>query len=138
MKIYVIDTNALISFVTDRNLSQQHKIADLLDEAARLRCTVICPQNALTEFVYVLDKVYGTPKSKIRLMIKDFIALPGVKVIDGVDFELVLQFWPKPLSDFGDAIVASVCRSYQGAVAATFDRKLINALKKLNIGVASL
>ena len=138
MKTYVIDTNALISFVTDRNLSQQHQIADLLDEAARLRCAVICPQNALTEFVYVLDKVYGTPKHKIRLMIKDFIALPGVKVVNGVNFELVLEFWPNPLSDFGDAIVASVCRSHQGAVVATFDRKLINALKNLSIGVASL
>ncbi len=138
MKTYVIDTNALISFVTDRNVKQQHKIAGLLDEAARLKCSIICPQNALTEFVYVLDKVYGIAKSKIRLMIKDFIALPGVKVVNDVDFELVLKFWPKPLSDFGDGIVASVCRSHQGAVVATFDRKLINALKRLNIDVASL
>jgi predicted nucleic-acid-binding protein len=118
-------------------MSQQHRIAGLLDEAARLRCAVICPQNALTEFVYVLDKVYGTAKSKIRLMIKDFMALPGVKVVNDVDFEHVLEFWPKPLSDFGDAIAASVYQSHQGAVVATFDRKLINALKKLNIDVAS-
>ncbi len=136
MKTYIIDTNALISFVTDRNMSQQQKIAGLLDEAARLRCAVICPQNALTEFVYVLDKVYGTAKSKIRLMIKNFIALPGIKVVNDVDFELVLKVWPKPLSNFGDAIVASVCRCHQGAVVATFDRKFINALKKLNISVA--
>jgi predicted nucleic-acid-binding protein len=138
VKTYVIDTNALISFVTDRNFRQQGKIAGLLDEAARLKCTIICPQNALTEFVYVLDKVYGTEKRKIRLMIKDFIALPGVKVVNDVDFELVLKYWPKPLPDYGDAIVASVCRAHQGAVVVTFDRKLINALKKLNIDVAIL
>ena len=136
MKTYVIDTNALISFVTDRNMNQQQKIAGLLDEASHLRCAVICPQNALTEFVYVLDKVYGTAKSKIRLMIKDFMALPGVKVDNDVDYERVLELWPKPLSDYGDAIVASVCQSHKGAVAATFDRKLINALKKMNIDVA--
>ncbi len=137
MKTYVIDTNALISFVTNRNMGQQHKIADLLDEAARLKCTIICPQNALTEFVYVLDKVYDTAKSKIRLMIKDFIALPGVKVENHVDIEIVLDFWPNRLPDFGDAIVASVCQSNKGAVAATFDRKLINVLKKSDIAVAS-
>ena len=62
MKTYVIDTNALISFVTDRNPAQQQKIADIFDEAVRLKSTIICPQNALTEFVYVLDRVYGTPK----------------------------------------------------------------------------
>ena len=137
MKTYVIDTNALISFVTDRNMSQQQKIANLLGEASRLRCNVVCPQNAVTEFVYVLDKVYDTAKSKIRLMIKDLMALPGVKVVNDVDFERVLEFWPKPLSDFGDAIFAAVCRSHKGAVAATFDRKLINALKKMKIDIAS-
>ena len=136
MKTYVIDTNALISFVTDRNTGQQQKIAELFNEAVQLKSIIICPQNTLTEFVYVLDKVYGETKSKIRLMIKDFIALPGVKIVNDVDFELALKFWPKPLPDFGDAIVASVCRSHQGAVVATFDRKLINALKKLTIGVA--
>lgn len=136
MKTYVIDTKALISFVTNRNMGQQHKIAGLLDEAARLKSTIICPHNALTEFVYVLDKVYDTAKSKIRLMIKDFIALPGVKVENHVDIEIVLDFWPNQLPDFGDAIVASVCQSNKGAVVATFDRKLINALKRLNIDVA--
>ena len=135
MKTYVVDTNALISFVTDRNMNQQHKIAGLLDEAARLKCKIVCPQNALTEFAYVLDKVYGTEKRKIRSMIKDLIALPGIKVVNDVDFEQVLGFWPKPISDFGDAIVASVCRTHPGAVAVTFDRKLANALKKLNIDV---
>ena len=70
-------------------------------------------------------------------MIKDFIALPGIKVVNDVDFEQVLNLWPKPISDFSDAIVASVCRSHLGAVAATFDRKLVNALKSLNIDVAS-
>jgi predicted nucleic-acid-binding protein len=133
----VIDTNALISFVTDRNLAQQQKIADLLDGAVRLKSTILCPQNALTEFVYVLDKVYATPKRQIRSMIKDFLKLPGIKVLNDVDFESVLDFWPDRLPDFGDAIVASVCRSNKGAIAATFDRKLINVLKKLKIAVAS-
>jgi len=136
MKTYVIDTNALISFVTDRNLAQQKKIADLFDGAVRLKNTILCPQNALTEFVYVLDKVYATPKQQIRSMIKDFLKLPGIKVLNEVDFESVLDFWPDMLPDFGDAIVASVCRSNKGAIAATFDRKLINVLKKSKIAVA--
>ena len=136
MKTYIIDTNALISFVTDRNPAQQQKIADIFDEAVRLKSTIICPQNVLTEFVYVLDRVYGTPKRKIRLMIREFLKLPGVKIKNDVKIELVLDFWPNRLPDFGDAIVASVCRSNKGTVAATFDRKLINVLKKLNIAVA--
>ena len=52
----VIDTNALISFVTDRNKSRQDKIAELFENAAGLRMSILCPQNVLTEFVYVLEK----------------------------------------------------------------------------------
>jgi len=136
VKTYVIDTNALISFVTDRNSAQQQKIADIFDEAVRLKSTIICPQNALAEFLYVLDRAYGTPKRKIRLMIRDFLKLPGVKVENDVDIEHVLDFWPNRLPGFGDAIVASVCCSKKGAIAVTFDRKLINVLKKSNIAVA--
>ena len=44
---------------------------------------------------------------------------------------------PVPLSDFGDAIVASVCRSQKGSFLVTFDRKFINALKKTDLAVAS-
>ena len=137
MKTTVIDTNALISFVTDRDPAQQEKIAALFDEAAKLKRIILCPQNALTEFVYVLDSVYGTSKKKIRLMIQDFLALPGVEIVNDIDFESVLKFWPKSLPDFGDAIVASVCQSHKGSVLATFDRKFIKALTKLNIPVAS-
>jgi len=78
MRTLVIDTNALISFVTDRNPAQQEKIAAVFEDAAQLKIAILCPQNVLTEFVYVLEKVYKQPKSQIRSMIADFIALPGV------------------------------------------------------------
>ena len=52
MKKRVIDTNALISFVTDRNPDQQEKAAAIFEDAARLKATILCPQNVLTEFVY--------------------------------------------------------------------------------------
>nr|MBL0702317.1 hypothetical protein [Desulfobacterales bacterium] len=65
MKKYIIDTNALISFVTDRNQEQQVKVDKLFNDAARLRILVLCPQNVLTEFVYVMDKIYQIPKFEI-------------------------------------------------------------------------
>jgi len=79
-----------------------------------------------------------TPKEQIQSMIKDFLKLPGIKVLNEVDFDSILDFWPNRLPDFGDAIIASVCRSNKGAIAATFDRKLINVFKKLKIPVSRL
>ncbi len=86
MRALVIDTNALISFVTDRNLDQQKRISTIFDDAAQLKVTILCPQNVLTEFVYVLEKIYKQSKSQIRSMIADFIDLPGVQIIHTVDF----------------------------------------------------
>ena len=123
MKKYVIDTNAIISFVTDRNLAQQEAVAPLFAAASRLKCTLICHQFVLTEFVFVMDKVYATPKEIINAMVRDFIAMPGVELRNETDFNKVLSLWPGKIADFGDAIVASAGAAIKGAVIVTFDGK---------------
>lgn len=57
MKKPVIDTNALISFVADRNPDQQSRIAALFEDAAKLKAAILCPQDVLTEFVYETVKI---------------------------------------------------------------------------------
>ena len=109
MRKVVIDTNALISCVTDRNPTQQEAVARVFDEASRLKCSVICPQHVLTEFVYVMDRVYGVAKTKIATMV----------------------------ADFGDAIVAAVCAATPGAAVLTFDDRFRKALKRVGIPVDS-
>lgn len=136
MKKYLIDTNALISFVTDRNLAQQEIVAPLFEAAARLKCTLVCHQFVLTEFVFVMDKVYGTPKETIRAMLRDFIAMPGVELLQETEFKTVLPLWPEIIADFGDALLASAGKSIKGCIVVTFDQKLKTVLKKL--GVASM
>lgn len=135
MKKYIIDTNALISYVTDRNPDQQKKITKIFQEGVRLKGVILCPQNVLTEFIYVLDKVYGTPKNDIRMMVKDFLAMPGIELVHEIDFATVLKFWPEAISDFGDAVVASFGHLFKESVIVTFDLKFIHTLKKLGLQV---
>ena len=135
MKKYIIDTNALISYVTDRHPDQQKKMAGIFQEVVKLKAVILCSPNVLTEFIYVLDKVYGVPKTDIRRMVKDFLALPGIQLVHEIDFESVLKFWPESLPDFGDAIVASLGTLYKGSVIVTFDLKFMHALKKLGLPV---
>ena len=129
----VIDTNALISFVTDRNLEQQNRIKIILEKAAALEIQVLCPQNVLTEFVYVLENVYGVSKTTIKTMLSDFSVMPGVKIVHELDLETLFAYWPEKIPDYGDAIVASICEADGAAQIVTFDRKFKNALKKLSI-----
>ncbi|HUT42784.1 MAG TPA: PIN domain-containing protein [Desulfobacterales bacterium] len=131
----VIDTNALISFVTDRNKDQQDKIAGLFENAAGLRMSILCPQNVITEFVYVLEKVYNVSKSAIKDMINDFVVMPGIEIVHEVNPKFLFLFWPDKIPDYGDAIVASVCSARKGAMVATFDRKFGAVLKKLGLSV---
>lgn len=133
----VIDTNALISFVTDRNKNQQNKIAKLFENAAGLRLSILCPQNVITEFVYVLDRVYNIPGLVIKEMIGDFVTMPGIEIVHEVNLKILFSYWPDKIPDYGDAIVASVCKARKKAIVATFDRKFSAALKKLGLSAYS-
>ena len=132
MKKYIIDTNALISFVTDRNPDQQQKIAPLFESAANLKALILCHQYVLTEFIYVMDRVYHVPKEEIRRIITDLVDMPGIEVIHEIDFTAVLSCWSDPIPDFGDAVIASVGKIRKSAIV-TFDRKFAKNLKSLGM-----
>jgi len=133
VKKYIIDTNALISFVTDRNPAQQKRMAEIFEAAAALKCTVVCPQHVLTEFVFVMDRVYDVAKPHISAMIADFIAMPGIEVRHELDVPALLLLWPAVIPDFGDAIVAAACKSVKGSAVVTFDAKFFKALQAAGI-----
>jgi len=137
VKIYIIDTNALISYVTDRNPAQQNKIAKVLDHAAQLKVRLLCPQNVLTEFVYVMDTVYGIPKAEIRDIVKAFANLPGVEIVHEISLKTLFKFWPEQVPDFGDAIIAVLCKDTKGSSVVTFDRKFKAKLMRLDLSVHS-
>jgi predicted nucleic-acid-binding protein len=135
---YIIDTNALISFVTDRNLEQQRKIAPLFESAAQMKVVILCHQHVLTEFIYVLDRIYQVPKDEIGRMIKDLIEMPGIEVIQEVDFKIILSWWPDPIPDFGDALIAAAGKARSRTMVVTFDRKFVTKLKALGINTSIL
>ena len=128
MKEYVIDTNALISFVTDRNPKQQRIMQGIFESVSILKGVILCHHHVLTEFVYVMDKVYHVPKDEIKAMVKDFILLPGVDIIQDINFNTVFVYWPEVITDFGDAIVAALCKIHKGSILVTFDQKLISQI----------
>lgn len=133
MKRIVIDTNVLISFVTARNPQQQALAAPLFEETAKGRCNIICPQNVLAEFAYVLNRIYAVSKHDIVIMMREFIALPGVTIVGDISYDLLFQCWPDEIPEYGDAVVALTANGVKSSVVATFDKKLTNYLERLNI-----
>jgi predicted nucleic acid-binding protein len=133
MKLIVIDTNVLISFVTSRNSDQQALVTPFFEEAAKSRCRIICPGNVLAEFSYVMNRIYTVPIAEIAAIIKSFIALPGVTVVGDISYDHLFQIWPGVIAEYGDAVVAVTAKSVKGSAIATFDRKMAAALERLNV-----
>jgi len=129
VKQFVIDTNALLSFVTDRNSDQQEFMNTIFEMVSSAKAALLCPQNVIAEFVYVMETIYNQPKTLIRSIIADFVLLPGVTIDEKTDIKTVFSLWPEQVEDFGDAIVAACAASHKGSIVITFDRRFIRSLK---------
>lgn len=138
MKKIIIDTNGLVSFVTDRDIEQQKKIARLLQDASKLKITIQCHHHVISEFVYVLSSVYGCRDNDIHRMISDFIAMPGIEIATSVDMPTLLNFWPDRIPDYGDAVIASQCKNNKGSAIATFDKKFRKSIQNLGLQTCDL
>jgi hypothetical protein len=68
-------------------------------------------------------------------MVSDFIDMPGIEIIHEVNFNAVFTCWPKPISDFGDAVIASAAMAQKDSIIVTFDRKFTKCLKSLKLDV---
>ena len=131
MKSFIIDTNAMLSFVTDRDPDQQMTMEALFTKAAQLDCKILCHTHVITEFVYVLDTVYRYNKASIRQMILDFLLMPGVETKHDIDFTILMDFWPNSISDFGDGVVASLWAKNRQSSVVTFDKRFIKELEQI-------
>ncbi len=134
MKEYIIDTNCLLSYVTDRNNNQRLSIEKYFDLAFRYEIELIVIGNVVTEFVHVLTNIYSLEVSEVNTIITDLIQTPGIKFVEGYFPEKVLKFWPVSIKNFGDAVVGAYVAMVHLEVI-TFDSTFSKELKKINVKV---
>ncbi len=135
MSKVVVDTNVLLSFLTDRDEQQQHLAAELLESAARGEHVLILHQLVLTEMVYVLQNLYDLDSPSVAIILQDLLAMPGVQPLDEVDWGLFLELWPQQIVDFADTGLTAVCRSGGYDLLATFDLSFSRAAQKQGLSL---
>jgi len=128
MKTILLDTNGLISFVTNRNPDQNRVIFELLSNED-FRINII--SNVISEFVYVMDKVYKIKTGDIAKMVADLLQMPNVNFFEGYFPEMIFKIWPLKISDFGDSVLAAAALVSKIPIY-TFDIIFSTQLKKLN------
>lgn len=116
-----LDTNVVVSFLTDRDPGQQARAAALFGGAASGAHVVVLAQAVVVETVYVLCNLYGVAPDRASRTMRDLVELPGVMVVDALEWAEVWRLWPHHLGDFGDACLAASARADAFDTLATFD-----------------
>ena len=130
MKNILLDTNTLLSYVTDRNKKQSDTMLEIFNRAGKLEFQVCIISNVITEFVYVLQKIYNAKPKLISNILIDMNAMPGVYLHHGFFPETLYSIWPDKVKDYGDAFLSAASIELNYPIA-TFDRKFGNQLIKL-------
>ncbi len=132
MKSYFLDTNCLISYLTDRNVDQQERITPFIECAAVQSHNIIIIQHIVTECVYVLSSVYHIQKIHIAHMLNAIIQTPGMFVDSYFSILDVLGFWPSTFRDYGDAVLATAAQLRKGVIL-TFDERFYRECTELKL-----
>jgi predicted nucleic acid-binding protein len=133
MKRVGVDTNVIVSFLTDRDPTQQAWAAQLFAAAAAGEHVVVLPQSVISEAVYVMCNVYDAKPGAVSALLRDVLSLPGVVRVDELDWPAVFSLWPRRVKNFGDACLAAVARAGAFDALATFDAAFAKRARRLGL-----
>lgn len=121
MKEILVDANVMISFLTDRNQSQQELAAALFRGAADREHALALHSITLVEVVHVFLHVYKIDPPEVARVVGSLLEMPGIVSVTDLTWGLVFERWPRVIPDFGDAVIAAVAHQGRYDAVATFD-----------------
>lgn len=128
-----VDTNVVLSFVTDRDPRQQARAAELFGAATRGEHLIVVSQAVILETVYVMSNLYGASREVVSALMRDLLSLPGLVTVDEVEWPTVWSLWPGRVEDFGDACLTAVAKSGGVDLLATFDAGFAKRARKQGV-----
>ncbi|MDH5718887.1 MAG: PIN domain-containing protein [Spirochaetia bacterium] len=132
MKKYILDTNCLISFFTDRDLKQQKIIKEYFNKLSDYECKLYLTGHIISEFIYVLTKVYKIDNKKTSTLIKNLLKISGIIFLEGYYPDIILKIWPKNIINYSDAVIGAVSIK-ENIPILTFDKEFSKKLNLINV-----
>ena len=122
-KEVILDTNAVLRFITGDNIEKCQKVSDILDNS-----DCIVPVEVIAEAVYNLDKCYKHSRQLIAAEIKDFIAIKGNLVTEENVVRYGCNMFASTNLDFVDCLLIGYA-NVKGNPVFSFDDSLIKKLE---------
>jgi predicted nucleic-acid-binding protein len=122
-KKIILDTNAVLRFITGDNIEKCQKVSDLIDTN-----DCIVPIEVIAEAVYNLEKFYMHPRHLIADEIKDFIAIKENLVFEENVIRYGCNTFASTNLDFIDCLLIAYA-NVKGSSVFTFDNDLNKQLK---------
>jgi len=121
----ILDANAILRYILHDNEVQAGEVIGLLE---RTRC--LAATEVIAEVIYVLGKIYKTPRTKIVDAIQVFLSEKNVSPMQSTIVAQALAAYASTKLDFVDCILSGY--QMQGYSVFTFDKKLQNYLKRIS------
>ncbi len=117
----ILDTNLFIRYLHDGTPEEKEKFRNLIEKARRKGTTFYIPFIAIVEMVYVLERVYNLPKTRVREMVESILTLP-VEIENLEVFLTAFNLYEEEDLKFGDALVLATAKVKGIAPIYTFDK----------------
>jgi len=115
----IIDANVVLRCLLDDDPVLSAKASEILEHTE-----AFVPMEVVCEIVYVLDKVYSTPRREIKDTLKSFFANSNISTNNKAVVYEALKLYSEKRIDFVDAILCSY-HILTGEELVSFDQKLL-------------
>lgn len=122
MKLYLVDTNIILRFLTGEPETQAEQARQLFEQCDSGVCALRILPLVIAEVVFVLSgKHYNLARKDIAKELILFLQNPNLDVQDRDSLLMALDLFAAHKIDYADAYLAAVARTYENGIAS-FDQ----------------
>jgi len=128
-----VDTNILLRLLVQDEAAQHRACVNLLQIARKEGSVLHLLPVAVLEVVWVLEKVYRYPRSRIREIVEAILNTPELKVEKEAVFRKALSVYESQNIKFADALMAHWGIDLGLTTIYTFDEKHFRKIAGLEV-----
>ncbi len=129
MRNYILDTNALLRYLTNDIPLQAQEVTELFAKVKRQEITVSIPAAVFLEAVFTLSKFYGEQKNEIGEQLFNIASNPILSIEKREIVIKALLLWKTEEVSFVDCLVLAQVW-FEEKTLFTFDKRLERLAKR--------